>query len=438
MYCGWRELKLASKRESARLSFVSLRYRELAVTAKTLATEQHHSSTLRRFIAHITDMDVDLIDVNPMHVMSYLMSLDANAREVLHTLECTSKATKKRSLATCGCPPRAKAGSIDTNNGWLSACFNELGKTGEYDPRTGAGNPCHSQTVRSFVAAIGKEQTRLGVFPHQAPAFNLDIFDSMLLHCLAQAQLARSQLDIAAEFAHLQNALLFSLLYNTYNRGVNIVELQWDQLQLLPGVNGGVDTLLVSCGMTKTTGTRGTRHLIAIAADGVATLGAYSTVALYTRYLDMTEHHLLDYGARTGCIFRKDIRRGTVHMPTVTLQAALTATASALGLARWHITIHSFRASGAIAAIFAGMPTEVVMYRAGWAGKDMLHYYTYMRQILTLEELGAVEQLQADTADDGVDNSASRIGGSSTPKLPAIKKATSGKHAAGPVRLQRP
>jgi integrase len=88
-------------------------------------------------------------------------------------------------------------------------------------------------------------------------------------------------------------------------------------------------------------------------------------------------------------MFRSKLEVASSHVTTKYLQARLTAVTAALGFEKWRITVHSFRASGAIAAIYAGLPIDLVMYRAGWSSPDMMDYYTYLRQILNLPELTA-------------------------------------------------
>ena len=103
-------------------------------------------------------------------------------------------------------------------------------------------------------------------------------------------------------------------------------------------------------------------------------------------------------------MFRSRMEVADVHVPIKYLQARLATVITALGFEKWRITVHSFRAfraSGAIAAISAGLPMDLVMYRAGWSSPEMMEYYPYLRQILGLPELTAAAEfgVEATTAD---------------------------------------
>ena len=84
--------------------------------------------------------------------------------------------------------------------------------------------------MRLYYQATKKEQLDAGVKVRQAPVFHLTAFNRMLEHCLLQAQHANSIVAKRDEFRWLQSALMLSLLYCSFNRGVNIAQLRWGQL----------------------------------------------------------------------------------------------------------------------------------------------------------------------------------------------------------------
>ncbi len=440
--CGLKAVTPQSEREAVEMRHVSARLKALAADSKTLSTEKNHERTWRRFGEYMTTViGRDPTDANPYHCVGYIMTLDDNGTEILHDVACPFKTNSTKKRRQCDCPLRAKAGSVDTNIGWLSACFRALAISGEYDPRTCSGNPCRSAVVRCYRAATAKEQLRKGVAPRQALVFDGTVYNHMICYCLQQAGEARgraagaasSDTGVAAsastsssgaasstttrtnrsgghsaavdsgafdELQWVQTALMFCLAYNTFNRGVNIVEITWNDIEVFTD-HTGTAALHLHCGMSKTAGKSKTRHTLALTQFGVATVGTYNAVCLYNKFVELTGSDCIPYGRRNGYMFRSRIEVADVHVPTKYLQARLATVITALGFEKWRITVHSFRASGAIAAISAGLPMDLVMYRAGWSSPEMMEYYTYLRQILGLPELTAAAEfcVEATTVD---------------------------------------
>lgn len=382
--CGMKETLPVTQAEVDSTAHALIRFRELMLTSKSVATEKHHKRTLTNFTDFLAAIGKQPTNANPYNCMAFLMSKDKGARELLHNPTCSQKNTSNKKNPTCGCPLRAKSTSVDTTIGWLTAVLNDLGLTGEYDARNGSGNPCKSSVVRAYNKTTALEQNRLGEFPHQAPVFDVAIFNRMLAYCLSKASASSTLADRADELKWLQTAFMFSLLYNTINRGNNIVDLTWDQLEVTSLPNGD-DVLHVRCDPSKTTGPRGVRHAVALPA-GTTTLGDFHPITLFKLMVNLTNSDDLEYGARKGYVFRKHPTDFSSHLTTQTLYSRLTEVSFALGISHWRITIHSFRASGAIAAIFAGESPQVIMYKAGWSNQEMMHYYTYLRQILGLSD----------------------------------------------------
>ncbi len=111
-----------------------MRFRELMLTSKSVATEKHHKCTLANFTDFLATIGKQPTYANPYNCMAFLMSKDKGARELLHAATCTQKSTSNKKTPTCSCPLRAKSASVDTTIGWLTAVLNDLGLTGEYDP----------------------------------------------------------------------------------------------------------------------------------------------------------------------------------------------------------------------------------------------------------------------------------------------------------------
>jgi hypothetical protein len=239
--------------------------------------------------------------------------------------------------------------------------------------------------VRLYYQATKKEQLDAGVKVRQAPVFHVTAFNRMLEHCLLQAQLADSVGDKLAEFRWIQLALMFSLLYCSLNRGVNIAQLRWGQLVEMTDHTGS-PALFMHASMGKTGGSSDARQLIYLPHEGVAALGMVSTLQLYRMFVRASEHHEVPYAARTGFMFRKNLAVPAEPLSTEKLASDLRGFTSALSMTAWSVTIHSFRASGAIAAVYAGLPVDLVMYIGGWSDPDMFDYYTLCHQMMGMPE----------------------------------------------------
>ena len=96
----------------------------------------------------------------------------------------------------------------------------------------------------------------------------------------------------------------------------------------------------------------------------------------------------MDYGTRSGYVFRARAGDPAVAMATTVLARCLSSVATSLGLQAWGITLHSFRGSGALAALQAGVVPAIVMYVAGWTTEAMMDYYTQLRQQLNYDGEG--------------------------------------------------
>ena len=375
-----------SEKEQVELNFIGARLESLMLSSKKLTTVQNHKRIFRLFSTYMSSsIGRPALDATPQHVVGFLMSRDSQARTLVHVVTCPHKSETKSTREACKCKTRVAAASISTMVGQLTACFDNVGRSGEWSPLHLTGNPCLSRPVRLFYQATKKEQLDAGVKVRQAPVFHVTAFNRMLEYCLLQAQLADSTNDRLTEFSWIQLALMFSLLYCSLNRGVNIAQLRWGQLVEMTNHTGS-PALFMHASMGKTGGLSDTRQLIYLPYDGMAALGTFSTLQLYRLFMRATEHSEVPYATRTGFMFRKRLADPAEAFPTEKLASGLREVTAALAMTAWNITIHSFRASGAIAAVYAGLPVDLVMYIGGWSDPDMFDYYTLCRQMMGMPE----------------------------------------------------
>jgi integrase len=413
-----------SSREAAVLAKIAVRTTSLAYAAKGIQTELQHKQEYARFEKYMCEeVGRKAVDAIPWHICGYLMSLDTVGKNIVHDITCSAKGGTKAARGGCTCPSRLKANTVKKVVANLSACFNALAMSGDWDPRSRAGNPCHSRAVKQYMANMAKEQLAAGVVTKQAMVFHLDIYDRMLNACISSAR--ADGVSKLHTFEWIQTALQFALLYCTFNRGCNICDITWEQLYVVTD-HEGHRALQLLCSMSKTGGTSGKRATVTLRDTGIAAIGVFAPVVLYDAFLALSEDHEIDYGTRDGYIFRKRIAEPMTAMPTRTLAEKLAKVASTLGLQIWGITIHSFRGSGAIAALQAGVPPDIVMYMAGRATPEMMDYYTQVRQMLNYVDNGA----HLDPA----------VVLALPEEVPTARHTASAKHSftAGPGRVWRP
>ena len=352
----------------------------LEKNARTDRTSAKHAATMkafRRFLASKLDC-TDIRRADPVDVVAWLMDKDLDARTVVHTC----KPELGSSVQGCLCRTRVKSNTLSVTIGTLRAAFNEAGIMGEYDAIRKLGNPCASAVVKKYLRAMGKEQVDAGVKVVQAPAFAIEVYDQLIAGLVNEAADARRNGRMSDVYVAIRDALLFALAFNSLDRCSDLVSLEWHDLETFAGP-GGVPVLHVRHGLAKTSQPDQMPR-----ASSMAGIGAITPRELWDAWLAVTADDRLPYGARKGYIFRTMTKMADVsaHMATTVAQTSLREAIARLHLANEGITMHSFRASGAIAAVDAGLSKDSVMAQGNWAGQAMFEYYTNMRTVISLSD----------------------------------------------------
>ena len=94
-------------------------------------------------------------------IVKFLISKDRSGRTVVHSPSC--------SRASCTCPKRLAAGSVDSLMGRLRAFFNSLGHLNH-------SNPVAHPLVKHYLKFVRQEQTGLAITPTQAVPLFFDKF----------------------------------------------------------------------------------------------------------------------------------------------------------------------------------------------------------------------------------------------------------------------
>jgi integrase len=354
------------------------RIEELRVAARTHATEKRHRSFLDQFERYCTStLAVDLQRADPLDVVSWLISKDGDARTKVHAVGCAR-------ASVCDCPQRLKGNTLSSTVGSLQAALEGAGRAGTYDPVRQIGNPCASRLVTQYVKASAKEQIARGTSTQQSEAFSLDLFD-WLLECEVRSGIAAWQArDLIVAYVHLRDALQWSVQFNGMDRSVDVLDLQWEQAELAMSP-AGKHLLRLERRLSKTS-----KPGDSVRPMVIADLGKIPPADVFRLLYKLTEESDLPYGPRRGFIFRaaspSALGDFTKRISHGVAQAQLQTALANIGFASEGISLHSFRASGAIAAIGAGWSVAEVMDLANWSTQEMMEHYTSCRTLITLRE----------------------------------------------------
>ena len=386
VHCGTQHRRAYSIAAQGILQAAARRMANLTKNARTAKTVQKHEATMAAFLQFFKSKlgCDDARRAEPMDVVAWLMAKDVMARTVVHTCkpELGGSAT-----VDCGCRTRMKSNSLGVTIGTLRASFNELGIQGEYDPCRKMGNPCASALVKQYLRSMGKEQLGAGVGVTQAPAFGIDVYDALIASLVLEASRARN-VDAIKCYVAMRDALLFALLYNSLNRGSDVVALEWHDVEMYTGP-AGTPLLNVKQGLDKTSQPSHTPRMTSMAG-----VGAITPCQLWQAWLQVTNSDEIPYGARKGRVFRPVQRMSDedANVSTTSALASLRGALAKLQLAHAGITMHSFRASGAIAALDAGMEPDLVMAIGNWKAERMFEYYTNLRAVISLNAVKSPER----------------------------------------------
>lgn len=108
----------------------------------------------------------------PEDLRMFLVAKEANGRTKLHVKNCTQRLARNKS--DCDCPLTLSAKTVDSLIGKLRAILNDHGRTGEWNPALGTGNPAASQALKKHLRSINLEQTAANVVPKQAVPLMFD------------------------------------------------------------------------------------------------------------------------------------------------------------------------------------------------------------------------------------------------------------------------
>jgi integrase len=233
----------------------------------------------------------------------------------------------------------------------------------------------------------------------------------MLLALLRPIEYAAVTDDSPAIRVAVQAAVALSLLYNCPDRAHDVALLRWRDIELVDPADGTAGGVRFHLRVNKTTSaSRATGRFVFVADDDPD---------FPLRLLLQSLKARAGPGASAGhfCVLRPLVgRRGRsrstaplldddeagAHAGRAYLEQLLATAMMQLPLeGPSDITLHSFRASGADAALRRGEPIEEILRDFNWRGREMLWYYTQCRTRWQKGRRAAAILATAHTSDDG-------------------------------------
>lgn len=433
MHCA-APLRTATVSDAARASHAATitRFDELMEAGRKTATLAGHKAAWASFSSFmLTIYQAPAIQATPMHVVAWLMSKDKGGHTVVHCGACARYRVPASSpLPACSAPTRCtkrlKAAAVKTKAMALRAYFRDAGHAAPWNGVS--GNPANSPFVTHFLQGTKKEQLAAGIVPKLAPMFDEVVYHTMCEHLVATAGRHMAKAAMLEAYCAMQDALALALLFCCPDRSVDVGGIRHGDLELItvPGIlplplaraeagagapsgPGGMSStrqaLRLHLGLSKPSMAGGHGEnvqartvILPEAGQGAGT--ASSPVTLYRALAALRVHSDIraapepaDYVllARSCLITRKGeaVKPGAVpqvHLGYTAMREVMTRALDAQGLGATPITVHSFRASGARAAILRGDPIEDILYAFNWTDVSMLSYYTELRALYTSKD----------------------------------------------------
>ena len=143
-------------------------------------------------------------------IVNFLIFKDKSGRTVVHSSLC--------SRASCTCPKRLAAGSVDSLIGRLRAVFNNLG-------RLNNSNPVAHPLVKDYLKFVRQEQAGLAITPVQAVPLFFDKF-RRLIAFLRGLLLSHAPLSRSGKYILVRDATFFVVDFFTGDRASDLGRLQ--------------------------------------------------------------------------------------------------------------------------------------------------------------------------------------------------------------------
>lgn len=354
-----------------------------------------------RYLMEDGELTGDLFAATPRDVVGFLLSCDESGRTKVHIPLCVYWGVAPMPAgASCACPTRAAADSLDTKRGRLRAVFRDKGRPGPWCPSTGTGNPCAAPEVDLLLLMSQREQRDAGCKAKQAALVDSGAFLHLQQVVWNGWSLYSKMGQYVAAATAAQDALFYSILWGSGLRpteatrvaGAHVTLFDLAVAEASPCAPVAPDRQrgwYLHVGVTKTSERAGSSkpsRRLTIYDDGSL---ASPAVALL-RCQESLSHVGLDLGR--GHWFRPLVTAedGSVsfgeRLEYADLRPRFESWASLAGFPV-AVSLHSFHGSRAARERAQGIPAEDTCREMGDWSMDMYEHYTGGRSALTIASL---------------------------------------------------
>lgn len=299
----------------------------------------------------------------PEDLRMFLVAKESNGRTKLHAINCTQRSARNK--GDCVCPLTLSYKTVDSLIGKIRAIFNDHGRTGDWNPTLGTGNPAASKVLKKHLRSINIEQTAASVVPRQAVPL---MFDKLTHLCRYINYKSFKEKDPTSKFLFTRDCAYFSLLSHTGGRGGDIGLLKADRLFELPDDQG----LLISQIEGKTAKIDDPNNIVIfrskdpdicpirylkIYLETATQMGVDLSKSFVFRSRDVKSQLVCDKAVTADCM----TDRLQTHLKAINLFAGETT--------------HSCRRGLAITLRMLGTDDSSISNHIGWQSKSMLNRY---------------------------------------------------------------
>ena len=386
---GFPPLRAATATGQARQEAAAERVRVLQALAPPSDAKLSLERQLEEFLLQ-AGASGGLAQTQPYDIRDFLIFKDIHGKTVVHNEECPHLGSD---FKACGCPKRLAAGYTHVIINSLRAVFNAQGRVADWDTARLTGNPCASQVVRDYEAAVQKEQLAAGVKPVQAALIDESVYHALMQSAWADWAHATNTADPLAAVDTARDLLFYALLWHSGLRARDALALLVQNVELytLAGDAG----MYVHVGKSKTAKKVTDTHRIVIKGPPGDADSPRSALAALKASLDELGLTLLP-----GKLFRRvySTADGSARFgatPTWDyMEARFRARTKALAIPTT-VTLHSFHGSRAAREAASGVPAQDTCTDMSWS-LGMYDHYTAGRTPLTMAAAAssAIESLR--------------------------------------------
>lgn len=327
----------------------------------------------------------DIVTAQPCDVRRFLVFKDSKGKTVVHNTRCQHVGVID--AKDCDCPRRLSAGTTQSVIGKLKSIFNNCGRVGLWNGRS--GNPANCPSISKYLVAVKREQAESHIVPKQAKPLFLGKLKN--ISAFIYGELSKTDKKPAERYIMLRDQAFFKLQFFGGDRAADLCRVLVQEVKRLPDDTGLLFSHSVgktlSNGMTNTFAIKRVNDKIICPVKGLDDYVYQST--------------LMDICLDTGFLFRllDSSRNGVLdeHLTYSAIYDRLRFYLNSLGINEGE-TPHSLRRGCAVTLSLTGEAdkAEKIMGHIGWFSEGSLRRYNNIDRML---DSSAVSSLFANVAD---------------------------------------